>query len=123
MRSQVSGNRAAALVLALFVLMFLAVFGAALVVMIFSKMHSATMAMDRLKAFYLAEAGIAKALNEVKKNEDFHGDGIGAIPETSLGEGTYKVEHDIEQKVFISTGEVNANKRVIFIKYESRVEE
>ena len=115
-------KKGAALLLALFVLVFLAIFGATLVVMVFSKMHSATLGLDRLKAFYLAEAGISKALHEIKENIDLDGDGIGSIPETKLGDGTYKVEHDIQQKVFISTGEVNKNKRVIFIKYETRTE-
>ncbi|MEE9500330.1 MAG: hypothetical protein V3V42_03435 [Candidatus Omnitrophota bacterium] len=122
MKSQVSGNGGAALLLTLFVLMFLAIFGATLVVMVFSKMHSATLNLDRLKAFYLAEAGISKALYEIKENLDVDYDGMGSILETKLGEGTYKVEHDIEQKVFISTGKVNENKRVIFIKYETRTE-
>ena len=122
MKSQVSGNGGAALLLTLFVLMFLAIFGATLVVMVFSKMQSATLNLDRLKAFYLAEAGISKALYEIKENLDVDGDGIGSIPKTKLGNGTYKIEHDIQQKVFISTGVVNENKRVIFIKYETRTE-
>ena len=122
MKSGLLNDRGAVLLLALLILMFLAIFGAALVVMVLSEMDTFILDLDRLKAFYLAEAGIAKALYEIKNDNDVNNDGLGTIPETSLGDGTYKVEHDIDQKVFISTGEVNDNKRVIFVKYENRTE-
>ena len=121
-RSQVSGNRGAALLVALIVLVFLAIFGTALITMIMSEMNTVIFDLDRLKAFYLAEAGISKALYEIKQNTDIHGDGMGAVSRTTLGAGTYVVEHDIDQKIFISTGEVNNNRRSIFIKYETRAE-
>jgi len=50
---------------------------------------------DRAQALYLAEAGISSGVREIKGDgylpADYYGGGIGLIPQTSLGDGSYSV--------------------------------
>lgn len=50
---------------------------------------------DRAQALYLAEAGISSAIREIKGDGylpvDYYGGGLGSVPQTSLGDGSYSV--------------------------------
>jgi len=109
-----------ALIGILIMLFFFASIGAALVGLIYSRMSEATLKADRLKAEYLAEAGMARALYERTKGLDTDGNGIGNIELTYLGEGCYKVDHDTKGSSLLSIGMVHDVRRVLFIKYASQ---
>ena len=99
------------------VLIFLAVMGMSLLGLLFSRASLSLLAIDRLKAFYLAEAGIAKSVYELKNDIDFDGNGIGNIAPTKLGEGIFSAQHDFQTFTITAKGEVNKIKRIIQIKY------
>ncbi|MEA3328657.1 MAG: hypothetical protein U9Q08_02870 [Candidatus Omnitrophota bacterium] len=110
-------QRGAIFFLTLIVLLFLTVFGGSLMLMVFSRFTDTYVEYDRLKALYLAEAGISKSLWELKKGVDFNRDGLGNIPKTCLGEGSYRVIHNPEVLTIISTGEANDIERTVRIVY------
>ncbi|MFH1655639.1 MAG: hypothetical protein ABH954_03405 [Candidatus Omnitrophota bacterium] len=85
--------------------------------MVFSRFTSTYVEYDRLKALYLAEAGISKSLWELKQGIDLNQDGLGNIPRTRLGEGYYQVVHDLSALTIMSTGVSNDIKRVVRIQY------
>lgn len=99
------------------VLIFLAVMGMSLLGLLFSQTTLSVLAIDRLKAFYLAEAGIAKSINELKTDIDSDGNGIGNVSATKLGEGMFWARHDFATSTITAVGEVNKVKRTIQIKY------
>lgn len=110
-------QRGAILFLTLIVLLFLTTFGSALILMVFSRFTSSYLEYDRLKALYLAEAGISKSLWELKKGLDSDRDGLGNIPKTRLGEGHFWVLHDPRSLTIVSTGEANDVERTVRIVY------
>ena len=110
-------QRGSILFLTLIVLIFLTIFGGALMLMVFSRFTSTYLEYDRLKALYLAEAGISKSLWELKKGTDSNRDGLGNIPKTRLGEGYYWVTHNSQALTITSTGEANDVKRTVKIVY------
>jgi hypothetical protein len=75
--------------------------------------------LDRLKAYYLAESGIAKAVHELKHDKDFDNNGIGNILRVKLAGGTYKASHNFQASIITATGEYNHVKRTIQIKYSA----
>jgi len=118
MRIEVKTNqKGAILFLTLIVLIFLTIFGGALMLMVFSRFTSVYLEYDRLKALYLAEAGISKSLWELKRGVDLDRDGLGNIPKTRLGEGYYWVNHNPQTLTIISTGEANDVERTVRIVY------
>jgi len=77
------------------------------------------MQLERLKAFYLAESGISKAIWELRFGTDPDGDGGGNLPKTKLGDGYYWTRHDFQNSTLTSTGEVNKVKRTVQLKYSA----
>lgn len=73
--------------------------------------------MDRLKALYLAEAGISKAIWELRYDLDPEGNGPGNIGKTGLGDGELWARHDFTASTITSTGEFNRSRRTVQIKY------
>ena len=86
------------------------------------KITTITIDLDAVRAFYLAEAGVSLSLNEIKNEVDPDENGIGVIAERALGDGTLKVEHDINTKTLVAIGQVQDTKRSIFVKYEMLAE-
>ena len=99
------------------ILVFLAVMGMSLLGLLFSRVTMSMLELDRLKAFYLAEAGIAKSINELRHNIDYDGNGIGNISQMKLGDGMFWASHNFQTSTITATGEVNQIKRIIQIKY------
>ena len=58
-------NQGTILLTVIVVLVFLTVMGMSLLGLLFSRITLSMLELDRLKAFYLAEAGIAKSINEL----------------------------------------------------------
>ena len=113
-----SGNGGIALVSVVIILLFLGAVGAALIGMVYSRLVSVTLEIDRLQAQYLAEAGLAQGLYEIKTGLDVFGGGRGSIPVTALGPGLYQVIQDPKTSTLTSIGVVRDVRRVSVVKYE-----
>jgi Tfp pilus assembly protein PilX len=111
------GSKGAILMTVIVVLIFLSVMGMSLLGMLFARSTVSMLEIDRLKSFYLAEAGIAKSVYELRHNIDYSGDGIGNVSRTKLGEGEFWAAHNFITSTITATGEVNKVKRTIQIKY------
>lgn len=122
-RSPASGRRRAvrgvALLTLVILLTFLGSLGASLIAMVYARLIQVTLEIDRLQAQYLAEAGQAQALYEIKTGLDLFGtDGRGNIPPTALGPGYYMVTQNPDAKTLTCVGVVQNVRRVIVTKYE-----
>ncbi|MBI3333595.1 MAG: hypothetical protein HYZ93_05850 [Candidatus Omnitrophica bacterium] len=111
-------ERGAALITAIILLLFLGSIGASLSSMVYSRLLAVNLEVDRLQAQYLAEAGIAQGLYEIKTGLDVFGGGRGSIPVTVLGPGLYKVDQDPKSSTLVAIGVVRDVRRVIVTKYE-----
>jgi Tfp pilus assembly protein PilX len=118
-RSRLNGERGAVLVTSVMVFSFLAVLGMSLMAFLSSRIFYSQLQLDRLKAIYLAEAGIAKAIWELRFDVDPDNNGTGNIAETGLGEGVFRARHDFQSATITATGRVNRITRVVQIKYNA----
>jgi type II secretory pathway component PulK len=120
-------QRGAILLLVLIVVLTISLLGATLIALFFSVLSSSHVELDRTKALYLAEAGIAKAVSMLRGQT-----GAAAapstgnssslrqiVPPTRLGDGYFQVYADFSQSAVISTGVSHGVKRVIQMKYEA----
>ena len=118
-RNPTNGDRGVALLTLIILLTFLASMGAGLIGMVYARLVGVTVEIDRLQSQYLAEAGQAQALYEIKTGLDvFGGDGRGNIPLTVLGPGYYQVIQDPDAKTITAIGVAQNVRRVIVTKYE-----
>ena len=113
-----SSERGSILIVCLIILATLTVYGGVLISVVYERSISASLELDRLEALYLAEAALARSLEEVKSLNDFNGDGLGTIPKTNLGPGTYYAVHDPGALSITGVGEVNEIRRRVRISYE-----
>ena len=112
-------QRGSVLIVTIIILLFLSVLGMNLIVYLLSRSSATTLELDRLKALYLAEAGIAKSVNELKLEKDFENNGLGNVLKTALGDGTYKAVHNFKMSTITGIGESNGVERTIQIQYSS----
>ena len=108
--------RGATLLLAIIILSSLALIGMSLVGLAMSRMTTVDLEVDRVKALYLAEAGIARSLYELKKGVDYDNAGIGIIPLTKFADGEFSVRYNAALFTFTSIGKVNDAERAIQLK-------
>ena len=118
-RSRLNGRQGVILITVIIILVFLAVLGMSLIAFLFSRTAYSQMQLDRLKALYLAEAGLSKAIWELRFDVDPDGDGPGNISKTKLDYGRFWARHDFQISTLTSTGEVNKARRVAQIKYSA----
>ncbi len=112
------GNRGAILLIVLIVILTISLLGAGLTAIFFNVLTAGQVELDRTRALYLAEAGIAQAVNMlktqatsgVKESEQI-------IPPTSLGTGTFEVYNDFSQSTIVSIGTSNRVRRTIQLRY------
>ena len=109
----------AALFLVFLVITSLSIFGGILIVLVINRAEMAQLEIDRSKAFFLAEAGLAQSIHELKTQEDLDGDGVGNIASRNLGDGNFRVLHFSSTGEIRSTGTVNHVSRTLQIKYIS----
>lgn len=107
------------LITVIIILTFLTVLGMSLLAFLFSRLSYSQMQLERLKALYLAEAGIAKAIWELRYDIDPSGDGPGNIPLTKLGDGVFWARHSFQTSTLTATGQVNKTQRTVQIKYSA----
>jgi len=117
---QISNRPGIALIGIIVMLFFFTSLGASLLGLVYSRLTSVVLEADRLKAEYLAEAGMAKALYERSTGIDTDGNGIGNIGVTYLGEGYYTVDHDPKGHSLLAVGIAHDIRRVSFIKYATQ---
>lgn len=111
-------GRGSILIACLIILSTLTIYGLVLVSAIYERSLLVSLEYDRLQALYLAEAALAKSIQEVKSMRDVNSDGLGTIPKTKLGRGLYFAEHDSGSLTIVGVGEVNAVQRRVRIFYE-----
>lgn len=114
-----TGRSAVVLISTVIILVFLAALGMSLIAFLYSRLSYAQMQLDRLKALYLAEAGISRAIWELRFERDPDADGPGNIPPTKLGDGSFWVRHNFQTSTITSTGEVNKIRRTVQIRYSA----
>ncbi|OGW79419.1 MAG: hypothetical protein A3G33_03520 [Omnitrophica bacterium RIFCSPLOWO2_12_FULL_44_17] len=113
-----SSETGSILIVVLIILATLAIYGGVLVSAVYERSIHVTLEEDRLQALYLADAGLAAGINEVKSMRDRDGDGFGSIPKRKLGKGIYFAIHDPNTLSITGIGEVNDIQRRIRIFYE-----
>jgi Tfp pilus assembly protein PilX len=113
-KNQSSGST---LFIAIVVLVFLSVLGMSLIAFLFSRISYTELEADRLKALYLAEAGISMAIWELRYDLDVNGNGLGNIAVTTFGDGKFWARHNFQTSTITATGVVNGSRRTVQIKY------
>jgi len=114
-----NSSRGVALLGTVILLLTLSMIGAALNSMVYARLATVILAVDRLQASYLAEAGLARGLHEVTNGQDIFGDDdIGVIPLTVYGPGRFQVEHREQSSSLLGIGMVGDVRRVIVYRYE-----
>jgi hypothetical protein len=114
-----SGEAGIAFLATLILLLFLGALGTALTGMVHARVETVTLEVDRLQALYLAEAGLARALQEISNSRDLFGnDGIGIIAPTAYGRGFFQVGHDPDSRSLVGWGVVGDIRRVIVYRYQ-----
>ena len=114
---KVSASRGSVLIMILVIMGTLTIFGGLLMILAHNRVLLTQIEIDGAKAFFLAEAGIAQSIHELKHQLDPDGDGVGTIKERFLGEGWFTVIHDAKTTEIRSMGEVNGVKRTLQIQY------
>lgn len=112
-------NKGFVLITAIIILVFLSVMGMSLITYLYSRSSRSTLELDRLKAFYLAEAGISKSVYELRWDTDLDNNGVGNVLSTKLGGGTYRAIHNPQASTITGIGEYNKVKRIVQIKYSA----
>lgn len=115
-------KRGAVLITTVIILVFLSVLGMSLIAFLFSRFSYSQVQLDRLKALYVAEAGLAQALWELKNDYDPDGTGPKSPGNTIeyvtiSGYGEYKTSHNFQTSTITATGKVNEIRRTIQVKY------
>ena len=117
-KNPATGNAGVALITTVILLLMLGAIGAALIGMVYARLMSVTLEVDRLQAAYLAEAGLARSLYEITNDRKSFGDGpVGAIPPTLFGPGYFLVQKNPESRTLVGVGVVRDVRRVIVNKY------
>jgi Tfp pilus assembly protein PilX len=111
------GSGGSILITCLILLSALSVYGAVLISVVYERSLMVQAELERMQALYLAEAALAKSLHEVKTLKDADGDGLGNIPETELGAGFIRAEHDPGSLAITGIGVVNEMRRRVRIQY------
>jgi Tfp pilus assembly protein PilX len=113
------GERGIALITVVVVMLTMALIGASLAELSSAVNFSVDTILDETKARYLAEAGIAHALNKLRDGEDLSDtiDAEGNPVLFPLGEGAYSVTFEPEESLIICTGIVNETKKTLQLQY------
>ena len=114
------GQRGVALITIVIVMLTMALIGASLAELSAAVSDSVDTILDETKARYLAEAGIAHALHELRAGADLSEDIDKATGEPiyfPLGEGGYSVVFDPEGSTITCTGIVRETKKTMQLQY------
>lgn len=106
------------LITVVIILLTICLIGASLVAFFSSVNISARNVADQAKALYLAEAGIAHAVHNLRTQAGAGGILDETIGPITLGEGNYQISVDFSQSLITSTGEVHGARRTIQLQYK-----
>ena len=114
--SWTSGSEGVILLGGLIMLLTVSLIGATLASFFLSVTTLAEVELTRAQALYVAEAGVAQALHQIRQAGALGGEAEPKIPTTPLGPGSYEVVHEIG--LITSTGTVRGVRRTIQVKYQ-----
>ncbi len=101
------------------VFLTIALIGATLVAFFSSVDMTARSFADEIKALYLAEAGIAYAVNLLHYQTGSQEELVKAKGPFELGGGTYRVEINNLQSLITATGEIGSITKTIQLQYNA----
>ena len=115
-----NNQKGVALITVMVVMLTMALIGAALAELSSSVNYSVDSILDDTKARYLAEAGIAHALHELRSGANLS-DAVDKVTGEPvffpLGDGGYTVVFDASQSLITCTGIVNETKKTLQLQY------
>ena len=121
-RSRLSGKppraRGAVLLGVLVIMLTISMIGATLASFFFSVTTVAEAELSRAQALYLAEAGLAYAVAQIRLTGQLGGAAQVQTPPTRLGDGEYEVLHDASEGLITSIGTVRGVRRTVQVKYQ-----
>ena len=113
-------QRGVALITVVIVMLTMALIGAALAELSSAVSYSVEGILDETKARYLAEAGIAHALHELRNGSDLEDTvdkNTGDLVYFPLGDGGYTVIYNSSESLITCTGIVNQTKKTLQLQY------
>ena len=116
--SRVRSNKGIVLITVIIIFSFLGIIGLSLIILTYSTLITVESEIQRFKAFYLAESGIAVALNALKRGTEISGDIYYEIGPEELGSGSYKAIIDSATGTITGIGEIDDIQRTIEVKYK-----
>lgn len=102
---------------ALIILLTISLIGATLASFFLSVTTVADIDLARAQALYLAEAGVAQEIFQLRLAGQMGGQAPSELAATPLGEGQYRVRNDVVTGLITSTGTVRGFRRTIQVKY------
>ncbi len=121
MPSKARGERGVALITVIIIMLTMALIGASLAELSSAVSDSIGTILDQTKARYLAEAGIAHALHELRLGADLAVESVDPVSGEPiyypLGEGGYSVVYDAEGSMITCTGIVHETKKTLQLQY------
>jgi len=119
-------ERGAILLMVLIIILTISLLGATLMALFFNVLSLSQIELDRTRALYLAEAGIAVAIGIFKNQAgvarpaaDNAAQADMIVPPTKLNEGSFEVYNDYSQSTIVSIGNSNGVKRTIQLRYNA----
>ena len=113
------GEGGAALLGVLIVLFTISLIAVTLVSFFLSVTTAAEVELARAQALYLAEAGVASAIHQLREASLTGGEVSEKIQSASMGEGEYRVSNDLSTGLITSVGVARGVRRTIQVKYRS----
>ena len=117
MKMNGADSRGIVLIGVVLLMLTMALIGGVLASTFISVLISSRTHLERAQALYLAEAGIARAISDLRTSGSSGGSGPRIIFPTPLGSGEYEVSHDIETGLITSTGRVQQVERTVQFHY------
>lgn len=110
----------------LIIILTISLLGATLMALFFNVLSLNKIELDRAKALYLAEAGIARAIGVLKNqaggaspSAESAAQSDMIVPPTKLNGGYFEVYNDYSQSTIVSIGKSNGVKRTIQVRYNA----
>ena len=112
-----SSDRGVALITVVIIMLTVALLGASLVELVTAVNLSSQSVVEQAKARYLAEAGIAVAIHQLRTNAGSDAVKDGKIGPVTLGDGTYTVIFNVSEDLITSIGMVNGISKKLQLQY------
>lgn len=112
-------NRGVALISVVVIMLTISLIGASLVELISAVNFSSDNVLNKTKARYLAEAGIAHAMS-LLRNEKAESESVELLEKIgpiALGDGTYTIYFDVTETTITSVGIVNGVRKKLQLQY------